>query len=203
MNNPNAAWMPMNLQLFAEGDTEPAQQDGQSQEGGGTGAPQLTMEDVMRMIQSESDKRVTQATNKLRKEYEKKLSLSGLDEQERNLKERDQRIEELTDKLKAAQVRENQLELARTLSARGMPVEFADLIEVGEDLEEAQKRIEKLDAAFKKTVEEAVDKRIAGKGAPGRSNAKTFTSRDDIMKIADAAERQAAIANNLDLFMKG
>ncbi len=207
MNNPIAAWMPLNLQFFA--DPVPEDSLEQSAEGNAPAAdasqntpPALTLEDVMRIVQSESDKRVTQALAKQRKEYEKKLSLSGLDEHERTLKERDQRIEELETSLREEQATRNHLELVRTLAAREMPVEFADLIDVGTNLEEAQQRIEKLDAAFKKAVEEAVNKRLAGRSAPARGNTGASMTREDIMKITDAAERQQAIANNIELFRR-
>lgn len=40
-----------------------------------------TQEEVLKLLQSEADKRVNQALAKQKKEYEKKLSLSSLDEQ--------------------------------------------------------------------------------------------------------------------------
>lgn len=206
MNNPIAAWQPLNLQLFAD----PAPEDGTEQNAGtvepAAGAaqtpPALTLEDVMRIVQSESDKRVTQALAKQRKEYEKKLSLSGLDEHERTLKERDQRIEELETSLREEQATRNHLELVRTMAARDMPVEFADLIDVGTNLEEAQQKIEKLNTVFSKAVEDAVNKRLAGRNAPAKGNTGATMTREDIMRIADATERQAAIANNIELFRR-
>ena len=43
----------------------------------------FTYEEVMALLQSEGDKRVNQALAKQKKEYEKKLSLSKLDGDER------------------------------------------------------------------------------------------------------------------------
>ena len=51
-----------------------------------------TAEEVARLVQAEADRRVTQALSKQQKEYEKKLSLSALDEQERAMAEKDLRI---------------------------------------------------------------------------------------------------------------
>lgn len=202
MKNHEAAWMPLNrplnLQLFA--DPEPANTEGGAQnQTEGQQPATLTMEDVMRIVQSESDKRVTQAVNKVRREYEKQMSLSGLDEQARKDKEKDERIEELTNSLRQSQLERNHLELVRTLAGRGIPVEFADLIDVGENLEEAQKRIDALDNAFKKAVEDAVNKRIAGK-TPAKGSVMNNLTREDIMKIDDPTKRQAAIAENIELF---
>ena len=58
---------------------------------------------------------------------------------------------------------------------------------------------EKLDNAFKKAVEDAVNKRIAGK-TPAKGNAMNNLTREDIMKIDDPTKRQAAIAENIELF---
>lgn len=199
---------PMNLQLFAD----PAPEGGA--QGGAEGGPDgdqgnsrqtiaLTPEELAAMIQSETDKRVTQALKKQEKQFEKKMSLSGLDEQQRALAERDQQIEQLKEDLRARSAQVNRLELVRTLAGRDLPAVFADLIEVGDDPDAAQQKIDELDKAFKAAVEEAVNKRIAGRRAPGKSGtaAPTMTVAD-IMKIADHTERQKAIEDNMELFAK-
>ena len=53
-----------------------------------------SQEEVFAMLQKESDRRVQQALKKQKKEYEKKLSLSKLDEQQRETAEKDMRIQE-------------------------------------------------------------------------------------------------------------
>lgn len=216
MMNPDKAWMPLrtlNLQLFAEpGEGEGTSQEGTAQEQNAAAAREgaqrtYTHEEVMAMLneadrraRSESDRRVTQALSRRDREHERQMSLSGLDEHERAIRERDQRIEDLEASLREEQAGRNHLELVRTLAGRGLPVEFADLIDVGQNLEEAQQRIETLDAAFKKAVEEAVNRRMAGRKAPAKGGARASTTVEDIMKIADPTQRQAAIAENIDLF---
>ena len=54
-----------------------------------------TQEEVLALLQSESDKRVTAALKKQQQKYEKQLSLSKLDGDEREKAERDKRIGEL------------------------------------------------------------------------------------------------------------
>lgn len=206
----------MNLQLFAE----PAGDDGGqgAGDGAGDGAVQQTggrqnqqtggeqmiaMAEVMQMIQSEADRRVNAALAKQKKEFDKQMSLSGLDEQQRALTERDNTIEELNERIRALTIRDNKAELVKTLANRGLPVEFADVIEVGEDAQEAQKKVEALDTAFKQAVERAVAQRLSG-SAPGRGAARTATmTKDQIMAIRDHGERQKAIAENMELFRKG
>ena len=52
----------------------------------------FTREEVMAMIQSESDKRVAQALKTQQRKFEQKLSLSQLDGDEREKAEKDQKI---------------------------------------------------------------------------------------------------------------
>ena len=55
----------------------------------------FTQEEVLALIQSEADKRVSQALKTQQKKYEKELSLSKLDGEERAKAEKDSRIAEL------------------------------------------------------------------------------------------------------------
>ena len=58
-----------------------------------------TQEEVLALLQSESDKRVQQALKTQAKKYEKQLSLSKLDGDEREKAEKDNRIAELEERL--------------------------------------------------------------------------------------------------------
>ena len=55
-------------------------------------AAMFTKEEVMAMIQSESDKRVAQALKTQQRKFEQKLSLSKLDGDEREKAEKDQKM---------------------------------------------------------------------------------------------------------------
>ena len=198
----------MNLQMFAEpadttadnadapaDNTAPIQKTDKSET--------FTLDQVMKMIQTEADKRVTAALAKQKKAHEREMSLSGLDEQQRVLAERDQTIADLQEQNRTLTIAQNKAELIKTLAGRGLPVEFADVIEVGEDVEKAQQKVNALDTAFKHAVEEAVKTRLAGRTQPGRGGAAATMTRAQIMAIKDPVERQTAIANNMNLFKKG
>ena len=58
-----------------------------------------TQEEVLKLLQSETDKRVSQALKTQQKKYEKQLSLSKLDGEERAKAEKDNEIAELKEKL--------------------------------------------------------------------------------------------------------
>ena len=58
-----------------------------------------SQEEVLKLLQSETDRRVTEALNKQQRKYEKQLSLSKLDGDEREKAEKDNKIAELEEKL--------------------------------------------------------------------------------------------------------
>ena len=159
-----------------------------------------TQEEVMTLLQSEADKRVTQALKKQQKDYEKKLSLSGLDEQQRKQAEKDMEIQELREKLREFNVMQTKTEITKVLSARGLDARFADLIEIGDDVEEAQARIDSLDRLFKTAVKAEIEKRI------GSNTPKTSTTgldgnitKEQFAKMS-LAEQKALYTNNKELY---
>lgn len=195
----------MNLQMFAEeaAETEPDNGGECQTQNAPANSQTFTWDQVMKLVQSESDKRVTAALAKQEKAHKREMSLSGLDEQQRELAKRDQTIADLQEQNRSLTIAQNKAELIKTLAGRGLPVEFADVIEVGEDVEKAQQKVDALDAAFKRAVEDAVKTRLAGKTMPGRGGAATSITKAEILAIKDAKERQTAIANNMHLFQKG
>ena len=142
------------------------QNEGQAQEQETqTETKMYTQEEMASMLQREADRRVSAALDKQKKDYEKKLSLVNLDEKQREAAEKDMRIQELQEQLKMYNIEKNKSELKSVLGSRGLSPQFADLIEIGDDITEAQARIDTLDRLFKNAVADEVKKRIAG-GAP-------------------------------------
>lgn len=124
--------------------------------------------EVMELLQRESDRRVSQALKKQSEKYEKQLSLSKLDGDEREKAEKDNRIAELEEKLVEFQTEKNKSELKSVLSARGLSAEFADIINISSDIEASQANIDKLDKLFKEAVKAEVEKRLANSGGTPR-----------------------------------
>ena len=120
-----------------------------------------TQEEVLALLQSETDKRVSQALKTQQKKYEKQLSLSKLDGDERAKAEKDNRIAELEEQLKEFTIERNKSELKSVLSTRGLSAEFADILNISDDIEAAQANIDKLDKLFKAAVKAEVEKRLA------------------------------------------
>lgn len=130
-----------------------------------------TKEEVLRLIQSEADRRTNQALETQKKKFEKQLSLSRLDGDERAKAEKDNRIAELEEQLAQFRIEKNKSELKSVLSARGLSAEFADIISIGDDIELAQANIDKLDKLFKAAVRAEVERRLAGKDLKGHGGA--------------------------------
>ena len=145
-----------------------------------------TEEEVMALIQSEADKRVTQALSTQKKKYEKQLSLSKLDGDAREKAEKDNEIAELREKLAQFQVEKNKSELKRVLGSRGLSAEFADIIAISDDIETSQANIDKLDKLFKAAVKAEVDRRLAGNSPKKDSISGGELTKEKVVKMTIA-----------------
>lgn len=152
-----------------------------------------TAEDVAKLIQSETDKRVNQALKTQQKKYEKQLSLSKLDGDERAKAEKDQEIAELKEQLAAFQIERNKSELKSVLSSRGLSAEFADIINISDDIEASQANIDKLDKLFKAAVRTEVEKRLAGNTPKGNgSSAAAEITKESVKNMSMTELNQLA-----------
>lgn len=158
-----------------------------------------TKEELLALIQSESDRRVTQALDTQRKKYEKQLSLSKLDGEEREKAEKDSRIAELEEQLAAFQIEKNKSELKSVLSSRGLSAEFADILSISDDIAASQANIDKLDKLFKAAVKAEVEKRLAGSTPPGGKNGDKEITKETAKKMS-MAELNELASTNPELF---
>ena len=200
----NKQTIPFNLQFFAEG--------GEGGEGGtqtqtittddqGKEQTTFTKDEVLKLIQAESDKRVTQALATAQKKYEKQLSLSKLDDTARAAAEKDDKIAELQEQLAQFQIERNKSELKSVLSSRGLSAEFADILVISDDIEASQANIDKLDKLFKAAVKAEVEKRLAG-NAPKGSTTQTAEITKETAKKMSMAELQKLSETQPELFNK-
>ena len=147
-------------------------------------AKTYTQEEVMALLQSETDRRVTQALNKQKAKHEKELSLSKLDGSEREKAEKDNRIAELEEQLAQFQVEKNRSELKSVLAARGLSAEFADIINISDDIESSQANIDQLDKLFKAAVKAEVEKRLAGNTPKGNGSSPAEITKEQASKMS-------------------
>ena len=145
-----------------------------------------TQDEVLALIQSEADKRVTQALATQQKKYENQLSLSKLYGDEREKAEKDNRIAELEEQLAQFQIERNKSELKSVLASRGLSAEFADIISITDDITTSQANIDKLDKRFKAAVKTEVEKRLAGNAPKGNGSNPAEMTKEDAKKMTMA-----------------
>jgi len=148
-------------------------------------------------MQSEIDRRVSQALKTQQKKFDKQMSFANLDEQQRREAEKQSRIEELEEQLKGYATEKNRSEIKSVLAARGLPVDFANLIQIGDDIEEAQKSVDAFDKAFKTAVAAEVKRRIASSGPEVGTGADPVTLKGMSLK-----EQQELFTKNPELYKK-
>lgn len=176
----------MNLQLFAEGEeantaapaaTEPAEPSTNASSG-----QTFTLEEVTKLIQSEADKRVTQALAKQKKDYEKKLSLSNLGENERQLAEKDNEINDLKTQIEELSQYRIRQGVMNELSARNLDPKLVDVIALSNDETELKTRIDTFETAYRAAVENAVKSRLSG-STPTKGSSPAGLTRDEFRKM--------------------
>jgi hypothetical protein len=160
-----------------------------------------TQEEVLALIQSEADKRVSQALKTQQKKHEKELSLSRLDGSEREKAEKDNRIAELEERLAQFTIERNRSELKSVLSARGLSAEFADIVLISDDIEASQANIDKLDKLFKAAVRAEVEKRLAGNTPKGNGTNTAELTKESAKKMS-LADMNALRNSNPELYNK-
>ena len=160
-----------------------------------------TEEEVRDLLQRETDRRVSSALKKQEKDYQKKMSLAQLDERERANAEKDMRIAELTEKLAAFEVEKNKSELKSVLAARGLSAQFADIVQITDDLEESQQRIDTLDKLFREAVAAEVKKRLAT-SSPVVGTGDNNTMTKEKFHSMDLSQRMKLYTTNPELYNK-
>ena len=166
-----------------------------------------TAEEVDALLQSEADRRVTSAMKKkereiaaLKKQIENEKTLSQLDEESRATAEKDMKIAELEGQLKDFQMAQTKNEVMKVLNARGLSAEFADMLAIGTDTEEAQQMIDSFDKLFKKEVAREVKARLAETSAvPQIADAMSGKMTREQFNKLTIAEQQAMYNSDPEL----
>lgn len=161
---------------------------------------QADIDELFKKWSSETDRRVTEAVKTNSKNYEKKLSLSKLDGEEREKAEKDNRIAELEEQLSQFTIEKNKSELKSVLSSRGLSAEFADIINISSDITESQANIDRLDKLFKAAVKAEVEKRLAGNAPKGNGSGTTPELTKETAKKMSLTEMNELARTNPEKF---
>ena len=157
---------PMNLQLFAEGEAPEGAGTGE----GGEGVKTYTADEVTKLLQSEADKRVTQALKTAREQWEAqeeerrkeadRMAKLSKDEREREQFKKDR---EAFEKEREALERDRlELEVVKVLGEKGLDTSFSKFL-MGKDADESMENIKAFQAAFDKAVEAGVKDKLGGR----------------------------------------
>lgn len=169
--------------------TEPKQDNKQQ--------PKYTDADVDEIV----SKRLTKWEKQQAAKVEEAAKLAEMNAQQKAEYERDKVQKELDEYKRRDTVNAMVAESRRQLSEQGIAVSDDILARlVGETAEETKASVDAFSTAFTAAVEDAVKKQLAGKAPAAGVATKTMT-KEEILAIKDPIARQAAIRDNIGLFV--
>ena len=170
--------------------TGPKQDDNKQQ-------PKYTDADVDEIVSRRLAKWEKQQAAKV----EEAAKLAEMNAQQKAEYERDKVQKELDEYKRRDTVNAMVAESRRQLSEQGIAVSDDILARlVGETAEETKASVDAFSTAFTAAVEDAVKKQLAGKAPAAGVATKTMT-KEEILAIKDPIARQAAIRDNIGLFI--
>lgn len=155
-----------------------------------------TTDEVTRMIEAETSKRVNEALEAQRVAFEQKQAeaekLKEMDDAQRREYELERRIQELEERERLTALKENRMEASNVMLKRGLPVEFVDYV-IADDAQTMLDNINAFEKAFNTAVQKAVEKRIStptpgAKGNPNLNNAGVTKEQFAKMTLAQRSE---------------
>lgn len=178
-----------NKDATATTQTEPKQDNKQQ--------PKYTDADVDEIV----SKRLAKWEKQQAAKVEEAAKLAEMNAQQKAEYERDKVQKELDEYKRRDTVNAMVAESRRQLSEQGIAVSDAILARlVGETAEETKASVDAFSTAFTAAVEDAVKKQLAGKAPAAGVATKTMT-KEEILAIKDPIARQAAIRDNIGLFI--
>lgn len=178
-----------NKEAAATTQTEPKQDNKQQ--------PKYTDADVDEIV----SKRLAKWEKQQAAKVEEAAKLAEMNAQQKAEYERDKVQKELDEYKRRDTVNAMVAESRRQLSEQGITVSDDILARlVGETAEETKASVDAFSTAFTAAVEDAVKKQLAGKAPAAGVTTKAMT-KDEILAIKDPIARQAAIRDNIGLFV--
>lgn len=159
--------------------------------------PKYTDADVDEIV----SKRLAKWEKQQAAKVEEAAKLAEMNAQQKAEYERDKVQKELDEYKRRDTVNAMVAESRRQLSEQGITVSDDILARlVGETAEETKASVDAFSTAFTAAVEDAVKKQLAGKAPAAGVATKTMT-KEEILAIKDPIARQAAIRDNIGLFI--
>lgn len=160
----------------------------------------FTRAEIGKMLAAERTKWEAEQATALEQAKSEGERLAKLTKDERAREEEAKRIAELEKRERVIAEREMKLATQSLLADEGLPQEFLEHV-LAPTAEEVKAKITALRDVFDSEVEKRVNERLV-QSAPRRGTT-TGITKEQIMAIEDTDKRQAAIAENINLFRKG
>ena len=160
----------------------------------------FTRAEMGKMLAAERTKWEAEQATALEQAKSEGERLAKLTKDERAREEEAKRIAELEKREQDIAEREMKLATQSLLADEGLPQEFLEHV-LAPTAEEVKAKITALRDVFDSEVEKRVNERLV-QSAPRRGTTTEIT-KEQIMAIEDTDKRQAAIAENINLFRKG
>ena len=152
-----------------------------------------TQEEVNKLLQAESDKRVTAALKKQADRFEKEKAefekLREMDDAQKKEYEFNKRVEELEAKEKEFVLTQNKLEASKVMAEHGLPISFVDYI-VAEDAETMMSNITAFETEWKAAISDAVSKRLAQPAPKGSNVSQKGMTKEEFSKLTLAQQSE-------------
>lgn len=146
-----------------------------------------TQEEVDKLLQQETDRRVTSALQKQQRKFDAEKAeaekLRDMDEAQKKEYEFNKRVAELEEKEKAFALMENKVSATKVLGDRGLPIQFVDYI-VAEDAETMMTNINNFEKAWKAALADAVNARLAQPAPKGSTATQTGLTKEQFKKLS-------------------
>lgn len=146
-----------------------------------------TQEEVDKLLQQETDRRVTSALQKQQRKFDAEKAeaekLRDMDEAQKKEYEFNKRVAELEAKEKAFALMENKVSATKVLGDRGLPIQFVDYI-VAEDAETMMTNINNFEKAWKAALADAVNARLAQPAPKGSTVTQTGLTKEQFKKMS-------------------
>lgn len=179
--------IPMNLQLFADEETEQQEtQESEQQE-----QVTYTQEEFDKQLQSEADKRVTEALktakakwesdykDKLKKEKDEAARLAKMSAEDRAKEEFEKQKQDFEAERKQFERDRLELQVKKNLNEQGLNESFSSFL-IGEDADSSLANIKAFKGAWDKALSEAVKEKLKGeppKASPGQNESQDVFER--------------------------
>lgn len=163
-----------------------------------------TQAELEKLIQAESDRKVSLAQSRWQKETSKKLTeaekLAKMSEEDKFKYQLEQKELELAAKEKEFALKSNKIEAMKVLSQKQIPAELVDFV-VSEDAETMMANINLLDKHIKEIVAAQVKTKLAG-SAPKASTSSTEALTPESFNKMTYSQRMEIYSSNPELYKK-